>query len=39
MKEYDLPYTNIPLTSHEDCSLLPPVGEGVPMNTIESLGR
>jgi len=39
MKEYDLPYNNIPLTSHEDCALLPPVGEGVPMNTIESLGR
>jgi len=39
MKEYDLPYTNIPLTNHEDCDLLPPVGEGVPANTIESLGR
>lgn len=39
MKEYDLPYTNIPLTDHEDCSLLPAVGEGEPMNTIESLGR
>lgn len=39
MKVYDLPYTNIPLTDHEDCDLLPPVGDGEPANTIESLGK
>lgn len=39
MKVYDLPYTNIPLTDHTDCDMLPPVGEGEPANTIESLGR